>query len=497
MRKKAFKVGLVVVCILLLGTAISAVIVFNKPELMQPGPFHPRALHCRLHGYHVHPWVKIDPTKEYTLKIWATRWPMFRDGYGYDDLIQEVASEFRETYPNVNVEYVLLPLGQVEEAIEKAVWNSTPPNICMAPFDPSLVASGLVVPINMFICDTPREGIAATPAASFEPSSLKSVSINKRLWAWPSWTAVKSWAGNAEILRKVGINVEQVMLCGWTYEDVLTMVDALEARQKGVNDEYRTYGLVLDTASTSTIDALMEAAGRGLVFSGDGSLLWQGECFQCGLSFLEDIRMRKGFPTPVHKMGDKMLELFWMGRAAIIGPVGPGFLRHVRERQDRIAKKHLFPGTEVVEPVLLPVPHPTGSAGSASLTVCGATVFSSPEASGADTDLLAVRFAEALAKREALWLARELPVVPAKTEDLKDTLRFTVPDGATQRFIVEAAISGKTYYNLSSGIKERERICKEQAITPLMDEFWRGIISPGEFCQRLSAFAEEISDKRI
>ena len=110
----------------------------DRPELMPPGPYHPRALH-EVKGYHVHPWVRVDPEKQYTLKIWSTRWPMFRDGYGYDDLVEEVISEFQAEYGNVDVEYVLLPLDEVGKAISEAVENRTPPDICIGPFDPSLV----------------------------------------------------------------------------------------------------------------------------------------------------------------------------------------------------------------------------------------------------------------------------------------------------------------------------------------------------------------------
>jgi hypothetical protein len=489
---KALKAALVILIILLSGIIIYAIVVFNRPELMPPGFYHPRALLSQLKGYSVHPWVRIDPTKQYTLKVWSTRWPMFRDGYGYDDLIDEVIEEFQKTYFNVDVEYVLLPLDDVGKAIAQAVENSTPPDICMAPFDPSLVESGLVVPINMFICDKPREDIKATPAADFELSSLKAVSCNNRLWAWPSWIAVKSWAGNAEILREAGIDVERVMLYGWSYEDVLSMVDTLRVRQAGIPGQYRKYGLVLDTASTHTIDTLMEAAGRELVFSPDDSLMWQGEALKASLSFLGDVRERKGFPEPVHMMSEKMLELFWTGRAAVIGPVGPGFLRHVRERQDRVERGDLFSGKETVEPILLPVPHPTGFIGVPCITVHAATVFMCPGTSGADTAYLSVRLAEMLTRKEALWLAGELSIVPARCEDRKPGFGLSAfPDGAIRRFLVGVATSGKMCRNLSFMTKERERILKEQAISPMMDEFWRGVISPDEFDRQLTAFAEK------
>ena len=483
---KAIKVALVVLVTLLAGIIIYGAVVFNRPELMPPGPYHPRALVSQFRGYRVHPWVKIDPTKQYTLKIWSTRWPMFRDGYGYDDQIEEVIDKIQADYRNVDVEYVLLPLDEVGRAIAEAVENATPPNICIAPFDPSLVDSGLVVPINMFMCDEPRDDIKATPATDFELSSLQAVSAGNRLWAWPSWIAVKSWAGNAAILREVGIDVERVMLYGWSYEDILTMIETLRAREAGVPEQYMTYGLVLDTTATHVLDTLMEATGRGLVLSEDGDLMWQGEAIRSSLSFLQDVNAMNGFPEPIHMMTERMLELFWTGRAAVIGPVGPGFLRHVRERQDRITAGGVFSGKETVEPVLLPVPHPTGGMSSPCITVHAAAVLTYPGTGGEDTAYLAVRLSEALARKEALWLAGELPVVPARTKDRQHGFDLaTRPDGASRRFLLGAASSGRMYRNLSSEMKEKEKLLREQVISPMMDQFWRGALSPDEFKQRL------------
>jgi hypothetical protein len=188
-------------------------------------------------------------------------------------------------------------------------------------------------------------------------------------------------------------------------------------------------------------------------------------------------------------MTDRMLELFWTGRAAVIGPVGPGFLRHVRERQDRIASGSVSSGEETIEPVLLPVPHPTGGMSSRCIDVHAAMVFACPGVGGEDSAYLAVRLAETLVRKEALWLAGELPVVPARTEDRKYGFDpATVLDGASRRFLLGAAATGRMYRNLSSEMKEKEKLLREQVISPMMDQFWRGALSPDEFVTSLSSF---------
>lgn len=470
------RIALLILAItLLLGLLVAACVVFVRPELMAPGPYHPRALYCRILGYDVHPWVRVDPAKSYTLRVWSTRWPIFREGYGYDDLIDEVSEDFRKVYPGVHVEYVLLPLDELGHAVAQAVANSTPPDISIGPFDPSLIASGFVVPIGMFMRG--KEAKDAT-ADAFEPCALQSVSLAGRAWAWPAWTAVQSWAGNAQLLREAGVDVQRVMTRGWSYDDVISMAQAVTSRQAGVEERYATFALVLDASSTSTLDTLMRAAGHGLVLAPDRSLAWQGPALTSALSFLDQAREEKAFPRPAAKMGEQMLELFWTGRAAVIGPVGPGFARHVRERQARIAEGNLPYAYKGVEPVLLPVPHPSGGHVGTCVWVSAASVFRTPGRGAADASRVAVEFAQRLARKEALWLARELAVVPAHLEDRKQALGMIRPDGASERFLVAAASSGTMCCHTSASLSEKEAEIRERVIVPALTAFWKGDLDP-------------------
>lgn len=466
---------LILATVPLLGFLVAACVVFVRPELMAPGPYHPRALYCRILGYDIHPWVRVDPARSYTLRVWSTRWPIFKEGYGYDDLIDEVSEDFRKVYPGVHVEYVLLRLDEIGSAVAQAVANSTPPDISIGPFDPSLVASGFVVPLDMFMRG--KEAKDAT-ADAFEPCALQSVSLGGRAWAWPAWTAVQSWAGNAQILREAGLDVEKVMTRGWSYDDVISMARAVASRQAGVEERYRTYALVLDASSTSTLDTLMRAAGHGLVLDPDGRLAWQGPVLTSALSFLDRAREEKAFPKPVAKMGEQMLELFWTGRAAVIGPVGPGFARHVRERQAKIAEGDLPYAYKGVEPVLLPVPHPPGGHMATCVWVSAASVFRTPGRGAADASRLAVEFAQCLARKEALWLARELAVVPAHLEDRKQVLGMIGPDGASERFLLATASSGTMCRHASTSLSEKEAEIRERVIMPALMAFWKGDLDP-------------------
>ncbi|MGE5585527.1 MAG: ABC transporter substrate-binding protein [Bacillota bacterium] len=478
-----------------LGFIVAAAVVFTRPELMPPGPYHPRALYFRLLGYQVHPWVRIDPTKPYTLRVWSTRWPLFRDGYGYDDLIDGAADDFRKLYPNVEVEYVLLRLDEIGPAIADAVANTTPPDICVAPFDPSLVESGLVVPLDAFVRGE-EAGDAAADA--FEPRALQSLVLNGHIWAWPAWSSVRSWAGNAQLLRQAGVDVERVMTHGWSYEDVLTLVRYVGARQAGAEDRHRAYALVLDAASVEVLDSLMRAAGRGLaVAPDDGNLAWQGAPLASVLSFLEQAREEGAFPRPVPQMGERMLELFWTGRAAVIGPVGPGFARHVRERQERMAEGKLPYASRDVETVLLPVPHPPGGATHPCVSVTSAMVFRQPGRGGEDAARLAVEFARLLARKEAVWLSREMCVVPAHLADREKVLGMIGPDGASERFLIAAAASGTACRHRSAELARREAEVRKRAIAPALAAFWKGDLDAGGFDAHVKrSLAEAASDGR-
>lgn len=482
---------LTVTVIALAGFVAAVGVVFSRPELMPPGPYHPRSLYCRLLGYDVHPWVRIDPTRSYTLRVWSTRWPIFSEGYGYEDLMDEATEEFRALHPGVDVEYVLLPLGEMDGAIAQAVANSTPPDVCVGPFDPSLVASGFVVPLDMFMRG--KEAGDAV-AEAFQQSSLRAVSLDGRVWAWPAWTAVRSWAGNAQLLRAAGVDVENVVTHGWTYDDVLAAARAISSRQAGVEGRYKAYALVLDSTSTGSLDTLMGAAGEPQVLDPRGGLAWQGSVLSSALRFLGEAREEKAFPEPVAKMDERMLELFWDGRAAIIGPVGPGFARHVRQRQARMAKGSLPYAHKGVEPVLLPVPHPPGAHRAPCVSVTAASVFRIPGRGGRDPSAsrLAVEFAQRLARKEALWLARELAVVPAHLEDRKQVLGMIGPDGASEQFLLAEAASGTARRHVSTLLAEKEAEIRERAIMPALAAFWQGRLDPAEFERLVIARSREI-----
>ncbi|MGE5592488.1 MAG: ABC transporter substrate-binding protein [Betaproteobacteria bacterium] len=452
--------------------------VFAEPELMPPGPYHPRAVYYALRGCRVHPWVRVDPVKSYTLKVWSTRWPLFRGGYGYDDLIDEAEAEFRALYPNVEVEYVLLRLDEIAQAIAEAVDNSTPPDVCVAPFDPSLVESGLVVPVDAFM---DRSVADDAGAEAFEPRALQALTVDGRVWAWPSWISVQAWAGNAQLLREAGVDVKRVMTFGWSYEDVLAMARALAARQAGVEERHRAYALVLETTSTASLDTLMRAAGLGLALEADGSLAWHGAPLVEALSFLEEARDEGAFPEPVSRMGERMLELFWTGRAAVIGPVGPGFARHVRERLERIARGDLPSAREGVEPVLLPVPHPRGGEANSCTSVTSVMAFKRPGPGGEDAARLAVEFARLLARKEALWLAKEMCVVPAHLGDRQRVLGMIGPDGASERFLTLSAASGTACGHKSARLALMEKEVRARAIAPALAEFWKGALRARDF----------------
>lgn len=461
-----------------IGFAGAVTAVFVRPELMPPGPYHPRGIYYALRGYRVHPWIRVDPVKSYTLKVWSTRWPLFRGGYGYDDLIDETRAEFRALYPNVEVEYVLLRLDEIGEAIAQAVDNNTQPDVCVAPFDPSLVESGAVVPVDAFM-DRTVAGDAG--AEAFEPRALQALTIEGRVWAWPSWIAVQAWAGNAQLLRKAGVDVERVMTFGWSYDDVLAMARALAAQQVGVDERYRAYPLVLETTSTATLDTLMRAAGKALAVNADGSLAWHGASLAETLSFLEEARDEDAFPEPVPRMGERMLELFWTGRAAVIGPVGPGFARHVRERLERIAKGEFPSAREGVEPVLLPIPHPPGGEANSCTSVTSVMAFRRPGPGGEDAARLAVEFARQLARKEALWLAKEMCVVPAHLGDRQEVLGMIGPDGASERFLTLSAASGTPCGHRSARLALMEKDVRTRAIAPALAEFWEGTLRARDF----------------
>lgn len=461
------------------GLAVTALAGFFFPDLFPPHRYHPRTIYYRRLGVAVHPWLPLDPSREYVIRFWDTRWRIPGEKQeAYQEFLEHLISSFQMKYPNVKVEYDLFRLGEARERLVRAIAEGELPDVFSGPVDPFILYSGWTVPVTPFLR---RE-----EESFYETAALEAVSREGEVRAWPRWVETYGWAGNARLLRLAGADLDRIREQGWTYDEFLELAGRLKERSPS------TYPLVLDSSGTRSFGLLMQAAGVPSLLSADGQLRWKGEPLVKAAQFLADLREKGGFPPDPASMYRLMLDSFWKEKAAVLGPAGSGFLRHVREHLSRREEKG-GPGRQegAVEPVLLPIPSPPGQSLSPPYTVEAVYAFRRPGGHEDDRVRLVVEFARLVSRGDGAWLAVRLLNFPAYRPDQARWSRELELQSPPGLFRLGSLRHARPAPILPPHLDVLEKALERNVIAPALRQFWAGNLSPGELEGTISAGARE------
>ncbi|HHV78221.1 MAG TPA: hypothetical protein GXX40_01165 [Firmicutes bacterium] len=338
---------------------------------MPPSEYNPRNIYYRLKGYTVNPWIPIPRDRKYELSIWDVDWPIKWQGrYDYEEFLENFIERFKLRYPEINIEVKsnLFPLDQYTKTVEEAHGRGELPTVLAGPWVDSLLNAGCLVPLDPFLSRIDRSLLNEAAKAA--------VSKEEQLCALPCWLDIRCAVANPALLSQRGLDVDTVAFHGWTPKEFKYIAD-LAVLDKGNVES------VVDLAWTS-----MQGA----------------EELTANLELVETLSKNrfKGFLDP-----------FWQGEAAVILPVGRGFLRHAIERSGIMEAKEV----SGVEYRLVPLPAPT--AGSPVYPARLDAVCVPGLIDGGDLPLLrlACELAVELARARS-WIASELKGVPASIADV-------------------------------------------------------------------------------
>ncbi len=310
------KVPIVLVSVLLL-LAVCGSVVYLRPEILPPGPLHPRYIVHEIKGDRIHPFIATDPHKMYSITLWDVRWPIFRkELYNYDEFVEYMVQGFTAINPNVRVEIRLFDLATTGDELRSAIEAGERPDVLAGTFDPALAERGLLVDLSPFF-DEAETG-------NFVPAALKPLTVGGRIYAYPRWFEPQYMLGNATVLAKAGIDLDAIRRNGWTWLDVA----GLGARFKGTE----VIPLLIDTSDPQTFETLALSAGGGRAFDVQGNLVWSEHDLAPLVSVVDTLVKQRMLPSPPSRYRASQAELFWRGKVALAGPVSSGFLRYLRER---------------------------------------------------------------------------------------------------------------------------------------------------------------------
>lgn len=476
MLRKVVLASVSLVLSLVVAGWAGAVVVWFYPHFMRPSVYHPRNLYYRLQGFPVNPYVPLNPDRTYALDYWDTAWPvLWEDEHRYQDFLDQAVRAFQKQYPNVTVNIRLARPGELEGNISQALNGRTPPDVYSGPFLPFLAANRRLVPVTPFLPLEERD--------LFAPPALAGVGEGGQVWAWPRWIEVYAWAGNARILASAGIDHNRVSREGWSRADFLAAARAIRGDSRTTWE--KPYGLVLDHSRPESFHQLMLGAGSPSLLTPEGAPRRTAPAVREVAGFLNVLWKERVFPADADRMPEKILDLFWTGRTAVIGPVGPGFLRHLSERLGRIREGDLK-GATPVDVTLLPVPGGPDAQPVVPLSVHALAVFRPRPAEDPARARLAVEFARFLITSAGPWLEAELATVPAYLPFHSAWREKLSLDPPLIDFLLRGSATGTPFPFLSPPAARTEHRLWAEVVAPALRTFWAGNLDPETLERRIA-----------
>lgn len=397
----------------------------------------------------------LNPDQSHEIVFLDTDWPVsWPDQGDYEDLVRRAVDRFRESHPNVLVQVRLVKPWERVERWEEMRGRADLPDVYSGEFELSGVFDGTLLPLDQSFEKMVRN--------SCDPRIVTLVGARDRVWAWPKWLEVYGLAGNRNLLEASGVDVERVRREGWTWDEFMSCLGNL-------GGEAGVVPLILDTTRPDIVRYLHMNCGAGPLTQGR-----ETEFFRELVSvfeFLDSLRKRGLFPPDTAGMHKSMLPYFWSGKVAVIGPVGPGFLRHVQElHRQKLKAKPVASGDFDV--VMLPIPHKPGCEPVTPVRVHATVVFRDPSAGDLQRTRAAAEFASFWSAEESVRLCNALQVYPAAMG----------PDNweiSTLRSIGPLIRSVKPLHSLAPAYA---RVMEESfwgmALKEALPDFWSGEMAP-------------------
>jgi hypothetical protein len=259
--------------------------------------------------------AKINPKKNYQLKLWDYKWPGPEGDNWYQPFIHNVVADFEREYPNIKVEINLLDFQSGSEEFIKALALGEAPDVYCSAYDIPKFNYRRQIPVGIFL--KPEE------LNVFYPGLKKLVTFNNYQLTLPRWSSPGIWIGNRKLMEKVGLSVDKIQKQGWRWQD-LTALNEKTAPVCAAN--YGANGLLSQLLATTSDNRSLSDIGRVLDI----------------ISFING---------PLPQKSDyeaNMLQLFLSGKTLFLGGIRPIIF-------DFIKQKVIERGIPW-EPVLLPVP---------------------------------------------------------------------------------------------------------------------------------------------
>lgn len=426
--------------------------------------------------------AKIDPNKPYTLKVW--NYPHYKE---YEEFLKKQIAEFTKVHPNIKVEHEILTWSEGDQKINVSVNAGDPPDVLFTTLNPTLVNTGLAVPIDPFLTDGDK--------ADIEAAALKNGRYQGKHWLWPTWISVQMWGGNKQLLEEAGIDWKHIQQNGWTWDEFMAAANKLTKDDNGYGKKqwgFVTYG------NHEIVGHMMRQTGILGTISADGKFNWQGDGAVKAAKFLRGIT--ESGVTPRETAGidsKKMTDMYRNWETALFGRIGPYAIpeeaKRVQEAKD--GKLQLHP-RGAVDVVLLPYPHAAGKNEVPTVGGAGLMVLSQKDYKGDDHTRAAVELARFLTDTQGGEPAATMNIIPARQSAQQLFAKQVGLDTDNGKFMLRLLPLSPERIELSKDLADKDWKIFSEVIKPLSQAFWSGQLTPEAFVEQMQTRATAILNEK-
>ncbi len=259
--------------------------------------------------------AKINPKKNYHLKLWDYKWPGPDGDTWYQPFIMKAIKDFENENPNIRVELTLLDFKDGPKEFAKALALGRAPDVYCSAYDIPEFNYQWQIPVGIFL--KPQD------LNIYYSSLRKLVTFDNYLLTLPRWSAPGIWIGNSELMEKAGLSAGEIQKNGWSWQDFTKLNERTEPICLG---NYNYNGLLTQLLSYDGIEESNNSPGLVLDF----------------LNYING---------PLPQKSDlevNMFHLFLSGKAMFLGGVRPIIYDFIRQKTIEYQTGW--------EPVLLPIP---------------------------------------------------------------------------------------------------------------------------------------------
>ena len=244
-----------------------------------------------------------DLSEEITIKF--ANYALLEDGY--TEFWEGVKSGFEEKYPNITIEWVTAPYGEITNQVINMAGGGDMVDMMFGELDwiPTLEDAGLTVPVTKVLTEE--------YLADFYPSVLDSCRVNGEVYGLPMYISPFILYYNTDLFEQAGLDPNAPPA---TYDEMLTMAEALS--QLKTADGNPVYPFGQTTASV----AVSGASLTGMVYNFGGTVLDENASVAVGNQGLKDAFTmlktlnEKGYNPQNSKLKD-LRQLFATGQLAM------------------------------------------------------------------------------------------------------------------------------------------------------------------------------------